>query len=84
MTALRLRFGGESSTFTTVKPFARRGKDIVYAKWRNTHALATQFTIVFCRVMHEVENGENENTLLEKALEAHRFETDKYFKLVEF
>nr|KAJ0192177.1 hypothetical protein LSAT_V11C800435620 [Lactuca sativa] len=59
-------------------------KYILYAKWRNAHTLATRFTIVFRRVMHDAENGENENILLQNALEAYHVETCKDFKLVEF
>ena len=61
-----------------------RRKDILYVKWRNAHALATLFTIVFRRVTHEVRNGENKNILLENALEAYRIEIVKDFRLIEF
>nr|KAJ0186811.1 hypothetical protein LSAT_V11C900496280 [Lactuca sativa] len=61
-----------------------RRKDLLYTKLRNEHAIATRFIIVFRRVMHDAENGENKNTLLENALKAYRVKTTKDFKLDGF
>nr|KAJ0198185.1 hypothetical protein LSAT_V11C700344400 [Lactuca sativa] len=44
-----------------------QGKEEIYSKWRHANALATQFKNVFRRMIHEAENGENENILLKNA-----------------